>query len=102
MMGMKKTDSWCRVTIPFLCLTGAFSACGSHGKDIRTEEPGDSADVIVVGCERKTVDEAMDKAFGDEKSQDSLTRELHRVIKEKYKHLGDSLQRKLLRGEKIH
>lgn len=88
-----------------LCLAGLFSAC--RGCVRQNEEPyspieGDTIDVIIQGCERKTVSEAIEETFGKGKPQDSAHRELRRVIERKYKVMGDSLQRKILRGEKIH
>ena len=88
-----------------LCLAGLFSACRSCGK--HKDEPyspieGDTIDVVIQGCERQTVSEAIEESFGEGTPQDSVHRELRRVIERKYKHMGDSLQRKLLRGEKIH
>ncbi len=90
-----------------MCLAVGMTACGGKGKGSQKAKPyspidGDTVSVIIEEYRLRTLDEAMDEAFGDEKSQDSLNRELRRAIKKKYKHMGDSLLRELLRGEKIH
>lgn len=87
--------------ISLMCLIVVFVACGGDEKCcLNSLIKGDS--IVIKEYKQYSVDEAMENVFGNEKSQDSLSIELRRAIKEKYKRMGDSLQRKLLRGEKIH
>ncbi len=104
---MKKVSLLCGALFVAVCLVHAFAACSGNGRRDRKTKPyspieGDTVDVIIGEHKRYTVGEALDEAFGDGKSQDSLHREVRRAIEKKYKRMGDSLQTKLLKGERIH
>ena len=86
-----------------LCLTGLFASCsGKQKKKPYSPIEGDTIDVVIGEFKRRTVSEAIEESFGKGTPQDSAHRELRRVIEKKYQVMGDSLMRKVLRGNHIH
>lgn len=80
-----------------------LTACRSKMQN-RQDKPyspieGDTVDFEITGCERNTVEEILDSLEKDT-SQESL--QLREAIRKKYKEKGDSLLKKLLRGESVH
>ena len=96
-----------RTCLVGLCLGSIFAACQGGGEQKQQTKPyspieGDTVDVIIGEPKRHTVGEALDEAFGKDTPQDSAHSTLRQIIIDKYKQMGDSLARKLLKGERIH
>ena len=90
-----------------LCLGNLFVACSGGVGQRQQAEPyspidSDSVEYIEVDSQMITVDEAIDEAFGKGTPQSKERRDLRRKIEEKYRKAGDSLERKLLKGERVH
>ena len=90
-----------------LCLGNLFVACSGGAGQRQQAEPyspidSDSVEYIEVDSQTITVDEAIDEAFGKGTPQSKERRDLRRKIEEKYRKAGDSLERKLLKGERVH
>ncbi len=88
------------------CLGGLFAACGVYGEREVQPEPyspieGDSVDVVIVRGKQTTVKEALDEAM-KECADDSLLLDLRKDIEEKYRQAGDSMLRRLTKGENVH
>ena len=89
------------------CLSGLLVACRVCGveKEPRPEPyspvEGDTSEVIIVKGRLSTVGEAMDEAF-KESARDSLLLDLRKEAEEKYRQMGDSMLKKLMKGKEIH
>ena len=113
-----KHISWIYRSLPFgralsmaiiaagLCLSGILTSC--RGAQKSQPEPyspigdGDSVEFIDGEGGIITTDEALEKAFGEDSLLDDEQRALKQKLKEKYRVMGDSLEKKLLKGERIH
>lgn len=94
-----------KILLSGLCLAGIFAACRSCGKQKKkpySPIEGDTIDVVITDCKRQTVREAMEESFGEGTLQSEERRELKQLIEKKYRLMGDSMERKLLKGEPIH
>ncbi len=89
------------------CLSNVLVACrGGAGQRLQAGAyspiDSDSVEFIEVDSQTITADEAIDEAFGKGSPQSKERHELRRQIEEKYRKVGDSLERKLLKGERVH
>ena len=95
------------IFLAVFCLGNLFVACSGGAGQRQQAEPcspidSDSVEYIEVDSQTITADEAIDEAFGKGTPQSKERRELRRKIEEKYRKAGDSLERKLLKGERVH
>ena len=88
-----------------LCLSSILTSCRGAQPQPEPYSPigdGDSVEFIDGEGGIITTDEALEKTFGEDSLLDDEQRALKQKLKEKYRVMGDSLEKKLLKGERIH